>query len=500
MKTQRQYYYDQLINRMEYNPRLFLILLIWGGVAIFAYQFALSLTSQWMMAALASLGILGGAAILVWPFHAAVLFPGISFWIPTFVRGGTMMGLASALVYPGDLFIVSFLILEFFRGCMRQTHLYTSTDRWVLAYYIWVLFSVIRGGLVFGYSAVGEAREHLYAIAYFMAIHYVNRPDQTKTVLKMLGWTCVVTALLQVYWFAIAGNFLPRYPGGGGGIPFHAMLNVIVLGVLLGRDHIRRHRRLAGLVMVILVVLVFYAAHRTVVASMLATVPFLLLVARRHFIKATSIVVVSVAAFVGLVVFLNPFFGGTMELWFQRGFSGILSPLEDPTGSWRMYGWRAAMETTFSNPFWVLFGQGHGGYYYWFFNLTDDVIRTQPHNEYIHSWYKLGLVGLILYIGLLISFYKRAFHFLKQSRNELHRSVIMIFMLCILAMIVCQVGYPLTVSMWGLLGLGTALSRLWLMETPAASITRAQPPMRTSQQSESARFRLPSVPAASRRL
>lgn len=39
-----------------------------------------------------------------------------------------MVGMGSALVYPGDVFVGAFLVVEFFRGCMRQTHLYTATD------------------------------------------------------------------------------------------------------------------------------------------------------------------------------------------------------------------------------------------------------------------------------------------------------------------------------------------------------------------------------------
>ncbi|MFZ2642769.1 MAG: hypothetical protein WA117_17370, partial [Verrucomicrobiia bacterium] len=93
MKSRRGYYYGQIVQGLEYNPRLFLYLLIFGVVVVYAYQFASQLSTQWIVAGFASLGILAGLAIMVWPFQAVMLYLGFAIWYHSFLRGGTMVGM-----------------------------------------------------------------------------------------------------------------------------------------------------------------------------------------------------------------------------------------------------------------------------------------------------------------------------------------------------------------------------------------------------------------------
>ncbi len=462
-------YYNQLVQRIEYNPRLFLILLIWACVVVFAYQFASMVISQWMMAVLAVVALLAAVAILTWPFYTALLFVGLSAWIPNFLRGGTMMGLGGALVYPGDVFIGCFLIMEFFRGCMRQTRLYAATDRWVLAFLVWGIVCVARGVMNHGHSAIGESREIIFAITYFFIIHHVTRPEHAETAVKWLGWTCVLTGLELVYYFA-RGGFRPRLLGPGS-VAFQGALNVIVLGVLLGRDQIKRYRLVASACFVVLLALVFYSALRSVIVSTSVSLLFVAIAGRRHLIKGVGLCLLGAVAFGLFAMMMDPLFGGQLIPQLERQLLGIINPQQDPTGHWRLYSFQWEIERIFSNPFWVLIGQGFGGYYEWFFGyFGEEVIRTAPHNQYIQMWSKMGFLGLALYLGVLFSFFCQGFRFLNRSRNEMQRSVMMILMIVVVAELVSQWAYGLHPSLWAFLAFGTALPRLWTQQTVAPQV------------------------------
>jgi len=497
VKSRRAYYYGQVVQGLEYNPRLFLYLLIFAVVVVYAYQFASQVSTQWMVAGFASLGILAGLTIMIWPYQAVMLYLGLAIWYYAFLRGGTMVGMGSALVYPGDVFMAAFLVVEFFRGCMRQTHLYTATDRWMVALYAWALCCVARGVLDFGYSAIGESREFLHCISYFIVIHYVTRVEQTDSVLRWLKWICIITAVCQLYFVVVVGGRKPRFAGGNL-LNEYGCLNIVVLGILLGRDHIKRHRTLAALGVAVLLVMTFYSAMRAVVASVLITLPFLLWITRRHFFK--TMLLGGVAATLGIIVIaaLNPFMGNQLDEFFAKTYRGIIEPSLDPTGSWRLYGWRWEMEKIFSNPFWVLIGQGFGGYYSWYFNLLDDVIKTGVHNQFIQFWSKMGLVGVGLFLTVVFSFYNQAFRFLQKSTDEFQRSVMMIFMLVVLGNLVDMWIGQSMITLWPILAIGTALPRLWLAKPASAPVINATAPMRSRSPSGVSRRPPGQQPAFSR--
>lgn len=555
MKSRRSYYYGQIVQGLEYNPRLFLYLLIFAVVVVYAYQFATQVSTQWMVAGFASLGILAGLAIMIWPFQSVMLYLGLAIWYHSFLRGGTMVGMGSALVYPGDVFMGAFMTVEFFRGCMRQTHLYTATDRWMVALYAWALCCVARGAFTYGYSAVGESREYLHCISYFIAIHYITRVEQAETALRWLKWICIITALWQLFNIVILQGFKPRFIGGNL-LNEYGCLNVVVLAILLGRDHIKlplsgawtvmfwvgtfllvaagvtalcaqefvmgvmadgvgvlsvvggyvldlpffvqvmffmplgiaaalvlhsalQQRVFAAFCIVVLLALTFYSAMRAVVVSVLVTVPFLLWITRQNFIKAVLLAAVAVVAGIGLVVVMSPLLGGDLGEYFTKVYRGIIDPSHDPTGAWRLYGWRWEMNRIFSNPFWVLIGQGFGGYYEWYFGLTDQVLKTGVHNQFIQLWSKTGLVGVGLFCCVVISFFVQGLRFIQKSTGELQRSFMMILMLIVLGNLMDMWAGQSMITLWPIFAIGTALPRLWLGKAANAPVVNVASPMRS---------------------
>lgn len=466
----RSHRYGQILQGIEYNPRLFLYLLIAALAVIFAYQFATQVTSEWVKSAVALTGLLVVAAILTWPYQSIFIYILLSACMQHFARGETIMGLGGALVYPADVFLGAFLLLEFFRGCMRQTHIYCATDRWMAAYIGWVLICVVRGVPDYKYSAVGEAREFLHPLLYFATIHYITRAEQIPSMLKWLKWICVITVVVWLVAFGMAG-FLPRTRGGF--ILLAVTLCTTALAVLLGRDHIARHRKAAALTLVVLVACVMLSLNRNIVLGMLLAIPFLLWIGRRYFFQAVMLIAITAAIGGFYIGWLTSQFGSEVESLFVEKMMALINPSKDPTGNWRLYSYRWEMEKIMSNPFWVLIGQSFGGYYEWYFNMMDEPIRTAPHSVYIQLWSKMGLMGLLLHLTVFGSFFRQGLSFLQRTTDRFQQSVIMILLVVIFQILIYQLGSGLPLYTWPIMAIGTILPRLWSRAASAAPDPRS---------------------------
>ncbi|MBI5830160.1 MAG: hypothetical protein HZB20_11630, partial [Chloroflexi bacterium] len=150
----------------------------------------------------------------------------------------------------------------------------------------------------------------------------------------------------------------------------------------------------------------------------------------------------------------------------------------------------------FSNPFWVLIGQGFGGYYEWYFNLMDEPIRTAPHSIFIILWSKMGLLGLILHCCVFGSFYRQGFSFLQRATDKFQRSIMMILMLAVFQIIVYQVSAGLPLFTWVIMGIGTLLPRLWAQSSTGAPALRSNSSSPRGMPASTERFRPSLAPTA----
>jgi O-antigen ligase len=105
--------------------------------------------------------------------------------------------------------------------------------------------------------------------------------------------------------------------------------------------------------------------------------------------------------------------------------NGYADPMGDNEG--RFWKWMTAASLIFQSPETIIFGSGPGAFWG----------RKYPlHNEYIQCWFELGLVGLILMLGYVVSTIK----FLIKSKDMVLLSVFVI--ICIDA----GANYPLHIA------------------------------------------------------
>ena len=80
------------------------------------------------------------------------------------------------------------------------------------------------------------------------------------------------------------------------------------------------------------------------------------------------------------------------------------NPKADSTSFWRLAVWDASLNDFINSP---LFGKGFGGYWHTFVPELNNVVSFSPHNLYIQTLVKIGLVGLFLYLIIVFKFYKK---------------------------------------------------------------------------------------------
>jgi O-antigen ligase len=147
----------------------------------------------------------------------------------------------------------------------------------------------------------------------------------------------------------------------------------------------------------------------------------------------------------------------------------------DPSFNWRLDKWRRALPLIAARPF---AGWGLGSYPFHQASangpgsspavvaMAGVSLDEQAHNEYVQMAVELGLVGLMLYLLLLASFFAKAVQALGQLPDGRRKLVLLGCMAGVVAQMVDAIGNPAwrypqcSLFFWLLLGLGTACVRM----------------------------------------
>lgn len=129
-------------------------------------------------------------------------------------------------------------------------------------------------------------------------------------------------------------------------------------------------------------------------------------------------------------------------------------PNADVTASWRLSLWRSALKQGQEHP---VFGEGFGSYFD--FQLAGGVVTVEPHNFYVQTYLKLGLVGLLTYVGAaaallatLIAAWRRA----RRSGDVKLEPVMLMGLVAACASLTYGIAYSFDVYSMVFVGLGLA--------------------------------------------
>jgi O-antigen ligase len=126
-------------------------------------------------------------------------------------------------------------------------------------------------------------------------------------------------------------------------------------------------------------------------------------------IKKFASILIHVAILVGIIlaIFGNKIQGrlGQIGLTFVLEQLDTLAGKEGPgAGSFqhRLVAWSAVIEEVLSEPLRPLFGVGLGPDLFQGFTVGPDILVRKPHNDFLEIWARLGVVGLIPWLCILV--------------------------------------------------------------------------------------------------
>jgi len=147
---------------------------------------------------------------------------------------------------------------------------------------------------------------------------------------------------------------------------------------------------------------------------------------------------------------------------------------KDPSINTRLLIWKTTFEMIKDKP---LLGSGIGTFRMNYLDYQADFLQKNPgyikysgkageaHNEYLQMWAELGIIGLVIFIGIILIFYSLIIDYLKKNDNDKDKLIVFGLVLGITCFLIhCLFCFPLHVPALGItffaiMGLTVAYTR-----------------------------------------
>jgi hypothetical protein len=270
-----------------------------------------------------------------------------------------------------------------------------------------IAVSTIMYTPLYGKMAIGEARKSFF---YFLFPLLTTLSIKKFRDLRWLIYTLFIVALcasmLGYLRFITDQSIRRAIPAQGALILLFAVFSIFVAhmnGIVI------MNRTVDVILLGLFLPVIILTQHRTVFLGGTFGLLLMFYLHRKKMLFLTKALLVSIAFLTVLrVVFIN---NPAFEHSLMGALGGLIEPRSDETGSWRMEGWRQQLNGLSAKEF--LFGQGLGSYYHWFSRGVK--VTVVPHNVYVQIVLKFGLLGLVGYGLLVLSFFRKTF----AVRNKL---------------------------------------------------------------------------------
>ena len=328
----------------------------------------------------------------------------------------------------------------------------------MMVYIAWVMVCVVRGIPVWGYSAVGESRLVLSAFLYFSVVYAVRDIKTFERVLKvclLLAATRLIYVLIQRFFVDYGGDFLWMMSSKPIGTYLGLLATSIIVFflVFLAMGLVKKHRIAVIFTIVFLGLLCLFGSRTPALALTVSTVFVILVTLRRARLNAKMGLLLMTMVLVGVAMDLNSRTGGVLVDSMSSSGIGFVNALDYGTVGWRLGGWRTLIQETLAlNP---ILGQGFGGYYDIFY--SEQYAGVAPHNEWLVIFSKMGVIGLILFISVVIQLYRIGFKYINASKDTIRQAYMKGLLAVFTAGLIGGTFFFFFPFMWIAAGLHTAL-------------------------------------------
>jgi hypothetical protein len=276
-------------------------------------------------------------------------------------------------------------------------------------YFIFILMSIYRGYPNAGTWAIGMGRYSILGIALIpIILHLFYTKLRIMQFLKFILITLLPIMIIQLtlnYEEFLSG--FSGQPTRGLGAPTIfgiASISIYCISYLLfNKEYIPQKKRIYTItIFVFAVLLVFITQRRSAWVAMAAgivSIVFFELSLKQYKQSFKTILgITSVGLFVILIISIS--YSDFIDMIVTKRLAFLTGIENDPTGSWRLYGWINAIRHTLDAE--PVFGFGFDDTRLYFTPLVDVGGFAHMHNEYVHLFQVAGYTGAITFISLLL--------------------------------------------------------------------------------------------------
>jgi O-antigen ligase len=276
----------------------------------------------------------------------------------------------------------------------------------------YLFFEILRNIVEYKISAFGEFR-YTY-ITLILPVYIVCFFSSEEERIKLFRFSVFASLVITLAFIPIIG-YLKLWdihpiiaPEEGRFLPSELSLGLFygILGLIFGKKYgiFELSKYLIFIITLLSFSIILIDGHRSVWLSIIVVFAFLFMLRSNKLKISFRLSLPAFLIVLAFSFFVSNYFDLTNFL--SERLTAFTNPQQDPTANWRLINWSFQLQKFFNSP---IIGEGFGGY--WGSNIYSNDIWVMPHNLYIMILAKLGLIGLILYLGVNV----RIFLDLKNS-------------------------------------------------------------------------------------
>lgn len=387
--------------------------------------------------------------------------------------GGQLIGHEAQLLLPGNLREpdLGFMKLRYFdpillgivlaislkvlhRNKLLFQFFFRDLYFWTI-FFIWLSIEIMRSfGTYSIINTLGEFRtyyQYLFFVPYIVV--FFETEDKQWRLFKLL----IVLSSLFILSGIIRGwalhdleiGFNSRWISASANLALLSGMIAVYLGVK--NKVFKSNNNLSILLFVSALFLTVTNGHRSVWLA--ASIAFLLLILTRQMsFKSTVLSWIAGMAACLAIFFVFQIGGKDISQYFDNRMMAFTNYHYDDNASWRYALWMESLDKIYQNP---VAGMGLGRHFQ--FHSFSEIITTSPHNLYITIAYHTGIVGLMLYVGLIVQVLLLFRKILKGSLSSQHRTMIMSAVVVLISSSAYYIAYPFEYFTWLYVGLGISV-------------------------------------------
>ena len=410
------------------------------------------------------IGIVGLLAVMGWTY---LVYRRVDIGLISLLLGETYyiaFGLNATLLgglhlTPPDLVVGTLLLAGIVRTVRISRTL--NVDRVIILFCAAILFfSIARGLMDFGVTATGnEARAFTGLLAGL--IYFATAPVDSEAIRRYVNCylyfgfaLCVIAGASAaglpigiMNWVgadlaAINGRYLPAT--GAAALAVCGFLSLAVL-------QYRKNSWVSRILPVMYLSLAIYLRHRTVWMMLLAGFAAMLIVDPRLFRRVLPFAGVAIAAVALIAIYGSDSrgIGGGAQ------FSDAMS--NGQTFAWRVNGWKELLLDDEQNTLTVAVGKKMGSRFWRVDPVSYQIIDVAPHNEYIQDYLRIGVLGVLLVLALMLHIVRKLWLLAKYNQESIYPSA-SAWAIVVPALLVYGFTYSIPPHMYALLGIACSMT------------------------------------------